>query len=890
MKKRLLIVFGIILFSTFSVGQNRIWNEISEERLINLEKMDRVSFPLEYKIFSLNLNSFKQQLINAPKDTDGVNSNVIIDFPTPNGQLQSYRIYEAPIMEAGLANKFPGIKSYVAVGIDDVTSKLRFSVTLFGFHSMSLSGETGTYYIDTFTKDLNNYIVYNRKDIQNTRSFGCLVQDDHEQVAEDFIANKSALASDGLFRQYRLAMACTIEYAAFHVNAAGLGSGTLAQKKAAVLSAMNVTMTRVNGVYERDMSLRMNLIANNDLIIFIDADTFDNNNAGTLIGQSQSVIDATIGFSNYDIGHTVSTGGGGLASLNSPCTGNKARGITGSPAPVGDPYDIDYVAHEMGHQFGGTHTFNNSCGGNRTASTAVEPGSGSTIMAYAGICAPNVQNNSDAHFHAVSLAQMANFVAGTGNCAASTTNGNSAPVVNAGADFTIPRGTAFILKGAATDANGDALTYCWEQTDTQISTQPPLQTNATGPNFRSNPPISSPNRFMPAFSSVLAGNLTPTWEVVSNVARTMNFALTARDNRMPNGGQTGRDNVVITTASVGPFNVTSPTNNVSWNTSSSQTITWNVAGTTANGINTSNVNILISTDNGVTFTTLVANTPNDGSEAVTMPSTPALNCRIMVEAVGNIFYALSPNFAIGYTIVTTCNTYSASPASNIAAQNPLAWQILGSVNVPTSVSISDINVGVNITHTNINDLYVGILKPGATTVGEIVVVYQQGCTSGANMIATFDDEGTALNCAGITGGNAYIPLNALSSLDGMSSLGDWRLVIADAAVPNNGTLNSFSVEICSTTATLTSESFGLTDFSLYPNPNNGNFTVQFSSETSNDVDITIHDLRGRQVYNKSFQNNGLFNQELKLNNASSGIYLVTVQDGNRKEVKKIVVE
>ena len=890
MKKRLLIVFGIILFSTFSVGQNRIWNEISEERLINLEKMDRVSFPLEYKIFSLNLNSFKQQLINAPKDTDGVNSNVIIDFPTPNGQLQSYRIYEAPIMEAGLANKFPGIKSYVAVGIDDVTSKLRFSVTLFGFHSMSLSGETGTYYIDTFTKDLNNYIVYNRKDIQNTRSFGCLVQDDHEQVAEDFIANKSALASDGLFRQYRLAMACTIEYAAFHVNAAGLGSGTLAQKKAAVLSAMNVTMTRVNGVYERDMSLRMNLIANNDLIIFIDADTFDNNNAGTLIGQSQSVIDATIGFSNYDIGHTVSTGGGGLASLNSPCTGNKARGITGSPAPVGDPYDIDYVAHEMGHQFGGTHTFNNSCGGNRTASTAVEPGSGSTIMAYAGICAPNVQNNSDAHFHAVSLAQMANFVAGTGNCAASTTNGNSAPVVNAGADFTIPRGTAFILKGAATDANGDALTYCWEQTDTQISTQPPLQTNATGPNFRSNPPISSPNRFMPAFSSVLAGNLTPTWEVVSNVARTMNFALTARDNRMPNGGQTGRDNVVITTASVGPFNITSPTNNVSWNTSSSQTITWNVAGTTANGINTSNVNILISTDNGVTFTTLVANTPNDGSEAVTMPSTPALNCRIMVEAVGNIFYALSPNFAIGYTIVTTCNTYSASPASNIAAQNPLAWQILGSVNVPTSVSISDINVGVNITHTNINDLYVGILKPGATTVGEIVVVYQQGCTSGANMIATFDDEGTALNCAGITGGNAYIPLNALSSLDGMSSLGDWRLVIADVAVPNNGTLNSFSVEICSTTATLTSESFGLTDFSLYPNPNNGNFTVQFSSETSNDVDITIHDLRGRQVYNKSFQNNGLFNQELKLNNASSGIYLVTVQDGNRKEVKKIVVE
>lgn len=900
MKRQLLFVVSAFCIFASGYAQSSLWSKVSEDKIRMYEKTERASQPQKFELFSLDLAALKTKLQTAPlRDNSNGNSNVVISFPNPQGNLDSYRIFESPVMDAALAAKYPGIKSYIGKGIEDPTATINFTVTLFGLHTMTLSAKTGTSYIDTYTKDLNNYIVYSRDGLTTNRTFSCMIEDDHEQVSGKMIQDASlALASDGKYRVFRLAMACTIEYAAYHVNAAGLSTGTLAQKKAAVLAAMNVTMNRVNGLYERDMAMHMNLVANNDLIIFIDSDNFTNDNANTLINESQTVIDANIGLSNYDIGHTVSTGGGGLAQLNSPCTNNKARGITGSPAPVGDPYDIDYVAHEMGHQFGATHTFN-GIGGNCTTSTrsnatAVEPGSGNTIMGYAGICpGVDVQNNSDAHFHAVSIAQMQTFVNGAGSCAVTTNNGNAAPVVNAGADYTIPYGTAFILKGSATDTAGESLTYCWEQTDTQISTQPPVATATTGPNFRSFPPSSNPNRYMPRFQDVLAGNLVPTWEVVPNAARTMNFALTVRDNKTPNGGQTNRDNMVVTFANTGPFRITSPsTADVSWTQGSSQTVTWDVAGTTANGINTANVNILLSTDDGATFTTLVANTPNDGSQVITVPNVASPKCRVMVEAVGNIFYALSKNIAIGYTISTTCNTYTANPNTTIAAQNPIAWQILGQVNVPDNVTISDLNLAVNISHTKINDLYIGLLKPGATTVGEIRIVYQQGCSAltTSNMVTTFDDAGVALACAGIGANNTYKPLNSLDVFNGQSSAGNWRLVIADVAAANNGTLNSFGVNICSRTETLGSESFGLQDFNIYPNPNNGNFKIEFNSNSNNDIKVVLHDIRGREIFNKSYQNSGLFNQDIQLNQVQSGIYIVSVLDGERKEVRKIVVE
>lgn len=891
MKKTLLLI--VIVFASFvnSYGQNSLWTKTSNERLNELSKMDRATLPNQYDLYSLNFQAMKNQLQNAPLDSSNNISNVIIEFPNSNGQIQKYRIYEAPVMEKGLSDKYPDIKSYSGKGIDDPSSSIRFSTTIFGLHVMSLSGNSGTFYIDTYTKDLKNYIVYNRTNIQQQANrFNCLVQDE-TQIANATNSVNNALVSDGIFRQYRLAMACTVEYASFHVAAAGLNGGTLAQKKAAVLAAMVVTMTRVNGLYERDMSLRMNLIANNDLVIFITSDAFTNNNATALINESQTVIDGAIGLDNYDIGHTVSTGGGGLAQLNSPCSSSKARGITGSPAPVGDPYDIDYVAHEMGHQFGSTHTFNNDCGGNRSNGTAVEPGSGTTIMAYAGICAPDVQGNSDPHFHAVSIAQMTTFVMNGGNCSSNAPNGNVAPVVNAGVNYVIPKGTAFVLKGIASDANNDALTYCWEQINNQISTQPPLATSTSGPNFRSRPPSTSPNRYMPIFSEVLAGNLTPSWEVVPNVARSMSFALTVRDNRAPNGGQTKRDDMNLTVSNFGPFIITSPTaENVTWEKGSTQTVTWDVAGTNGNNINTANVNILLSTDGGVTFSPLVSNTPNDGSEAITLPYIASPNCRIMIEAVGNIFYAVSKNIGLGYTFVTGCTTYTNNtplPIPDGTGNNVPGATVSKTIVVDASGTISDVNVTLSGTHSFYWDMIAAVVHPDGTQV----LLLNRNCnqnSTGFNVL--FNDASPSIVCAANLTGTFKPASGSLSAFNGKNMNGTWTLLVNDNYLGDTGIVNNFAIEICAQVATLNTPTNGFNDFVVYPNPNNGNFNVQFTSSSTNDINVTIHDIRGREIMKKVYENKTIFNENIQMDTVQKGIYLLTISDGVNREVKKISID
>lgn len=746
---KLKILVTVVAILTFSLGfsQGNIWTKIDEERTKGLDKVERASIPSEYQIFHLNYESLKSQLQLAPTRnfSNPVVSNVIIAFPNAEGNLEKYRIYESSVMEAELAEKHPEIQSYVGQGIDNPTARIHLTTTLFGLHTMTLS-ENGTFYVDPYTKDLQNYIVYNKSSLTTSRDFHCGVENSFENATDsDEFETPSpvAFANDGLFRTYRLAMACTIEYAAYHVNQAGLNAGTVDQKKAAVLAAMNVTVARVNSVYEIDMSLRMVLVANNNNIIFITTDSFSNNSNTALIVESQSTINSTIGALNYDIGHTVSTGAGGLASQGVCVFGSKARGVTGISAPVGDPFSIDYVAHEIGHQFGAPHTFNNSCSNNRENGHAVEPGSGSTIMAYAGICSPNVQNNSDAYFHAISIASMMNHILGTGNCVAGVANGNVAPVIAPLTNYTIPIGTAFVLKGNATDTD-TTLTYCWEQTDSGQSVAiPSASTTTSNPNFRSRIASSSPNRYMPAMQFILAGNITNSpvsWEIVPNVARTMGFALTVRDNQLVNGGQTSRANMTVTfNAASGPFRVTSQaTSGITW-TNTPQVVTWNVANTTAAPVSTANVNILLSTDGGLTYPiTLAANTPNDGTEVITVPNASSSTCRIMIEAVNNIFVAVN------------------------------------------SIQF---------------------------------------------------------------------------------------------AVENN----------------LSTDTFGLKDFKLYPNPNTGNFSIEFNSETSNDIKISIYDIQGRQILDKTYQNTGMFSQNLQLNNVQSGIYLVNINDGDRKEIRKVII-
>jgi subtilisin-like proprotein convertase family protein len=772
---------------------------------------------------------------------------------------------------------------------------IRFSITLFCLHTMTFSGVDGTTFIDPYDKELKSYMVFNKADLTTTKTFRCDVAD-NGNLAEDLPSNAPLLrANNSMFKTYRLALACTIEYAAFHVNAAGLNAGTLAQKKAAVLAAMVVTMTRVNGVYERDMSMTMVLIPNNEAIINITSDNYDNDNtANILLDQNQTQIDLIIGDANYDIGHVASTGGGGVASPQSPCNaGSKSRGVTGLPSPVGDEYDIDFVAHEMGHQWGCSHTFNgdagNCGGGNRVTASAFEPGSGTTIMGYAGICAPqDVQLHSDAYFHARSLIQMIAYVNAGGNCGVIVPNGNTPPTVSAGPVYTIPYGTAFVLTGTATDVDASALTYCWEQYNFQISTQPPVGTSTTGPNFRSYNPTISASRYFPKLSDVVANNLAPTWEVVPNVARTLAFSLVVRDNQGPLGGQTERSTVNITLANTGPFKVTSQNATEAWAQGSSQVVTWDVAGTTATGINTANVNIRMSVDGGLTFPImLAANTPNDGSETITAPNLVSQTCRLMVEAVGNVFYAVNTTtFYVGYTIVTSCNTYTFN--TPFALNDGSASYTVKSINVPVHGAVSDVNITINATHPNLQNLVIGVIRPG--TGATLQSLFNQQCAGNANMNVTFDQQGSAFTCASPTTGTYAPPTatNMNTAFNGIDPFGNWQFGFKDIVAGNAGTINSITLEVC--TQVLATSDFNFENFALYPNPNNGNFTVQFDSKSGNRIDIAVHDISGRRIFERNYASSSVFSQEIQLDNVQSGVYLVSISDGNNKTTKRIVIK
>lgn len=893
MKK--ILFFLVAIFSvSFTYAQDAIWKKVDNVPT-GLALLPRDSNPTEFKLFTLNLDALKAKLALAPSrdDVEKV-SNVMVAFPDSEGNMKRYKIYEASVMDPALAVKHPEIQSYVGLGIDDPSARIRFSTTIFGLHTMTLSGVDGATFIDPYSKDLNYYMVFNKSKLTTTKTFKCDVMETDidlttPQAAPAFRANNS------LFKKYRLALACTIEYAAYHVNAAGVGSGTLAQKKAAVLAAMNVTMTRVNGVYERDMALNMILIANNENIINITSDNLDNNNTNNiLLDQNQTFIDGIIGSANYDIGHIATTGGGGVATPQSPCNDSiKARGVTGLPSPVGDEYDIDFVAHEMGHQFGCSHTFNseqgNCGGGNRVLSSAYEPGSGSTIMAYAGICSPeDVQLHSDAYFHARSLIQMISFVNGSGNsCAVVTPITNTAPIVSAGSNYTIPLGTPFVLTGTASDSAGESLTYCWEQYNFSASTALPSATATGGPNYRSLNPTVSPKRYFPAFSSVLANNLATTWEVTPNVTRAMTFSLVVRDNVSPQGGQTERATMSLTVSNVGPFRVTSQSTPTAWDRNSTQTVTWDVAGTTANNINTANVNIRLSVDGGQTFPYLLAeNTPNDGSENVTAPDVTASNCRIMVESVGNVFYALNTKaFYIGYTMVNGCNTYTFNTPFNLPdGSNSYTVK---TINVPTAGTISDVNITINATHPNLQNLIMAVIRPGGT----IGTYFNQQCTGSANMSVTFDQQGSALTCASPTTGT-YAPPGALNfdTFNGFSQQGNWQFGFKDVVAGNSGSINSIALEICTVNFVMANNSFEFENFAMVPNPNNGDFRVQFDSHSNRNIQISVYDMSGRTIFDRSYTNQGLFEQEVHLQNAQTGVYLVSISDGENKMVKRVVVQ
>jgi hypothetical protein len=650
LKIKFIFALLLVLFISNTIIAQDFWKKIDNNSYAQKKEIHKIkNFPEAYKLASLDLFNFQKYL-------DNKTSEQIITLPNTNGTFSEFSIKESSNFNIELAKKFPTIKSYAAQGIDDPTAVAKISIGTDGLHAIIFSGNESTIYIDPYSKDNNDYIVYNRSSLVKKNSeFKCEV----EQASNAVISqqNFSRNANDGMLRTFRLAIVCSGEYAQFHLTRQDVPStATDIVKKAAVLSAINTSMTRINGVFEKDLGVHMELVANNEEIIFLDADNdnISDGSAGTMISEVQSICDASIGDENYDIGHIFSIGGSGLAGLGVVCiTGQKARGVTGISTPVGDPYDIDYVSHEMGHQFGANHTQNNDC--NRNDSTAVEPGSASTIMGYAGICAPNVQNKSDDHFHTVSITEMWNTIQSSATCAVVFDTSNEAPTADAGDDFNIPKSTPFVLRGAATDADGtSSLTYNWEQVDAEVATMSPLPTNTEGPMFRSLRSKSSPDRYMPDLSTIISGNISSTWEVLPSVPRDLNFSFLVRDNNA-GGGNTARDNVKVTITDAEAFMVTSQSTNATLYTGSSRAITWVKGTTDLAPINCANVNIKLSIDGGLTFPIMLKeNTPNDGIEDIIVPNSATTSARILVEAANNIFYNVN---ASNFTIDATTSTF-----------------------------------------------------------------------------------------------------------------------------------------------------------------------------------------------------------------------------------------
>lgn len=672
----ILLLISVFLLTSFKGNaQNSLWKKTYSDNLKNKSLTSRESIPTSFDLYTLNTSELKKELKKAPNRHSHA-SNAIIELPVNNGELQYFKVYEASVMASELQERYPVIQSYVAQGIDDPTAIARISVSGIGVHIMISSGNFATIYIDPYTKDKTHYAVYAISSLSTRAdSFQCLVEVQKEEMSAA-PNNQTYNANDGKLRTYRLALASTRQYSNYHINLQSIPTtATEHEKKEAVLSEMNVALTRINGVFERDLAVTMELVENNDELIFLDAtsDPYTNNDAFEMLSENQVTIDSIVGSSNYDIGHVFSTGGGGVAYLGSVCTDWKAGGVTGLINPISDAFYIDYVSHEMGHQFGANHTFNGnagSCGGgNRNSYTAVEPGSGSTIMGYAGICSPqNVQTGSDAYFHAISISEMWANITAYNSCAIESDTNNQPPVVDAGSTVTIPISTPFVLDGTAIDPNGDALTYVWEQIDRQIAEQPPVNTNAQGPAFRSIEPSEVSYRYFPKMETILTGNTQNTWEVLPAVERNLNFRLTVRDN-VAGGGASGKeDRTVIVSDAAGPFVITSQNTASIWGTESEETITWDVAGTDSSPINCTNVDILFSIDGGYTYPiTLAQNVPNSGSAVITVPIEETTTGRVMVKASENIFFDVNNK---NITVTSSMNVEDFSTNDFLLYPNP----------------------------------------------------------------------------------------------------------------------------------------------------------------------------------------------------------------------------
>ncbi|HEV8271777.1 MAG TPA: zinc-dependent metalloprotease family protein [Chitinophagaceae bacterium] len=784
MRKLLLVALVLLSFSTLAFSQgDRFWSTNNGDRnnIPTDKAVGRLTYPKEFKLFNLNLAPLRQELLSVV-DRSSKHSTVIT-LPNANGDLEQFEVYEAPNFEPDLQAKFPEIRAYSGRGITDKYATVKLSISPQGIQTMVFRTDRENEFIEPYSIDHRVYSVYRSHRDKGQLPWTCRTDEKQlNSTINSTITNRTG-SSSGQLKTLRLAQSCNGEYS----NWFGAFSSA---DVSLVLAAYNATLTRCNGVYEKDLAVHLNLIANTTAVIYYNPATDPySSNLSSWNSQLQSTLTSVIGEANYDIGHMfgASGGGGNAGCIGCVCVnGSKGSGIT-SPAdgiPQGDNFDIDYVVHEVGHQLGANHTFSMSLEG---TGQNKEVGSGITIMGYAGITSQDVAPHSIDIFHETSIEQIQNNLSNKTCPVSITMTSNHSPVIGAVNNYTIPISTPFALTGSATDPENDALTYCWEQNDnssTSGSGSVASPTKSTGPNWLSFSPSVSGTRTFPKLSTILAGlNVTgplpggdagANIEALSSVSRTLNFRLTVRDNNPyvagSTIGQTAFTDVVVTvTNTAGPFTVTAPNTAVTWNASSSATVTWNVNSTNAGSVNCATVNILLSTDGGQTFpTVLAAGTANDGSQVITVPSTPSTTCRIKVEAVGNIFFDISnTNFTIGAPPACgdptgLANTTPTQTSTTVSWNAPVSGALNYDVDYKTNAASTWTNAATATTATavDLSGLAAGTLYNWRV---------RANCSGGAGnyVQANFTTASVPVTCPGPydvstngnTAGAATIPLN-----------------------------------------------------------------------------------------------------------------------------------
>ncbi len=666
MNKRI-ILFNTLLFLFFSniVSAVNLWKPADIKQVANLTPAISAT---KYLIYSVDENALKTQLFNLANDYEKA---MILSLPMPDGRMSNFRVWQTPMMPGELAAKYSMIKTFTGALVEDPTITAKLDFTLYGFHAMIFDGGNSSF-IDPYDNSNSGYYLvhYKRDELHKVaESTKCLVHSNEpisKDKSMDLTTGKAYRTFNGhQLRTYRLALSCSHQYA---IAATSITTPLVSQ----VFSKMTTTMNRINGVYERELSVTMVFAANEYLLIDTSAtdDPFGpiNDNQYACISTNQTICDTKIGSANYDIGHVFITTPAGVSQIGMICQdGLKAQSATGQPNPTGDGFDIDYVAHEMGHAFGSDHTFNNnkdgSCINNAVPESAYEPGSGSTIMAYAGICDPDdVTTHSSDYFHAISLQEIQWYITHAGDACSvkSPTSNKLVYLPSFSTLYNIPFLTPFELTApAAIDSVADTLTtYCWEQWDLGDFGVEFVNAHERGPIFRSYQPKKSQTRIFPKDTMVLAWNLSNAGieahqgEKAPDVARILTFRLTMRDIYQGMGCfLIPDDSILLNVINTGEgFKVTSQGDSLGkYYGNSLHEVTWDVVGTNAGAVNTPYVDIFMSVDGGYTWPYTIGTFPNNGITSVPLPNPAAdeTRCRIKVKGSGNVFFNVNRyNFTV----------------------------------------------------------------------------------------------------------------------------------------------------------------------------------------------------------------------------------------------------